>query len=174
MDTKTAHPTQPAHQLVRRTIALVLAGGRGWDDTIDDVVARTCAADPRLRVLRPGYLPLDDLAGFLGGALVVCYPSLIEGFGLPVLEAMACGAAVLTTRRGPLPEVGGDAVAYTGTGPGDIATALGELLADPVWGADLGRAGVQRSAGFTWRACAERHVLAYQRAMSAAGRKATP
>ena len=64
-------------------------------------------------MLRPGYLPLDLLAGLLGGAELVAYPSLGEGFGLPVLEAMACGAPVLTTRRLSLPEVGGDAVAYT-------------------------------------------------------------
>ncbi len=63
--------------------------------------------------MRTGYLPFADLAGFYGGALVAAFPSLCEGFGMPVLEAMACGAPVLTTRRTSLPEVGGDAVAYT-------------------------------------------------------------
>ena len=84
-----------------------------------------------MTVLRPGHLPFDLLPGLLGGALVVAYPSLGEGFGLPVLEAMACGAAVLTTRKLSLPEVGGDAVAYTGTGAGDIAAALSDLLDNP-------------------------------------------
>ena len=73
---------------------------------------------PHLRLLRPGYLRYADLPGFLGGALVAAYPSFGEGFGLPILEAMACGAPVLTTPRLSLPEVGGDAVAYTGRGPG--------------------------------------------------------
>ena len=76
--------------------ALVVAGGRGWDDTVDAAVA---AVPDRLRVIRPGYLALADLPALLGGAAVVAYPSLGEGFGLPVLEAMACGATVLTTRR---------------------------------------------------------------------------
>ena len=95
--------------------ALVIAGGQGHDDEIDQAVAEVPA---HLRLLRPGYLRFADLPGFLGGALVAAYPSYGEGFGLPVLEAMACGAPVLTTPRLSLPEVGGDAVAYTGRGPG--------------------------------------------------------
>ena len=87
--------------------ALVLAGGTGWDDGVDQAVAEV---PPHLKVVRTGYLRPADLPGLLGGAMVVAYPSKAEGFGLPVLEAMACGAAVLTTRRLSLPEVGGDAV----------------------------------------------------------------
>jgi glycosyltransferase involved in cell wall biosynthesis len=92
----------------------VLAGGSGWDDTIDATMAEVPS---HLRVLRPGYLRFSDLPGYLGGAVLVAYPSHGEGFGLPVLEAMACGAPVLTTRRLSLPEVGGDAVAYTEPDP---------------------------------------------------------
>ena len=89
--------------------ALVLAGGPGWDDQVQPAIDQVPS---RLRVIRAGYLPLRDLPGFLAGARVLAYPSLGEGFGLPVLEAMACGAAALTTRELSLPEVGGDAVAY--------------------------------------------------------------
>ncbi len=89
---------------------LVLAGGRGWDEQVD-AAAHTVPSG--VEVLRPGYLPLNDLPALLGGAEVVAYPALGEGFGLPVLEAMACGATVLTTPRLALPEVGGEAVAYT-------------------------------------------------------------
>ena len=91
--------------------ALVVAGGSGHDDEIDQAVADVPA---QLRLLRPGYLRFADLPGYLGGALVAAYPSHGEGFGLAILEAMACGAPVLTTPRLSLPEVGGDAVAYTG------------------------------------------------------------
>ncbi len=143
--------------------ALVLAGGRGWDAALDAAVAAVPAG---LRVLRPGYLPLAQLPGFLGGALVVAYPSLGEGFGLPVLEAMACGAAVLTTRRLALPEVGGDAVAYTEVDAAAIAAALGALLDDDDRRGALGAAGRARASGFTWAACAEAYLAAYDRAAS--------
>jgi hypothetical protein len=88
--------------------------------------------------------PLAELSGFLGGAAVVAYPSLGEGFGLPILEAMAAGAAVLTTRRLSLPEVGGDAVAYCGidatTSPLLSSTCLMTRLA----GAELSAAAQRR------------------------------
>jgi glycosyltransferase involved in cell wall biosynthesis len=143
--------------------ALVLAGGTGWDDTIDDAISEVPA---QLRVLRPGYLRFSDLPGFLGGATLVAYPSHGEGFGLPVLEAMACGAPVLTTQRLSLPEVGGDAVAYTEPDPDAIAEALTSLLADPARRAQLGEAGHQRSLEFTWAASAEAHLASYARALS--------
>ncbi|MBW8801197.1 MAG: glycosyltransferase family 4 protein [Streptomyces sp.] len=143
--------------------ALVLAGGTGWDDTIDQAISEVPS---HLRVLRPGYLRFTDLPGFLGGALMVAYPSHGEGFGLPVLEAMACGAPVLTTQRLSLPEVGGDAVAYTEPDPDAIAVALTSLLDDPARRASLGEAGHQRSLEFTWAASAEAHLASYARALS--------
>lgn len=142
--------------------ALVLAGGRGWDDAVEPAVA---AVPDRLTVLRPGYLPFDELAAFLSGAQVVAYPSLGEGFGLPVLEAMACGAAVLTTRELSLPEVGGDAVAYCGTDEDSIAAELRALLDDPGRRALLAEAAVSRAAQFTWEAAARVHVEAYEAAL---------
>jgi glycosyltransferase involved in cell wall biosynthesis len=142
--------------------ALVLAGGAGWDDDVDTAVAEVPAD---LRLLRPGYLPFADLPAFLGGAAVVAYPSHGEGFGLPVLEAMACGAAVLTTPRLSLPEVGGDAVAYTEPDVGSIATNLGALLDDPDRRRTLGAAGLARASEFTWEASAEAHLQTFARAV---------
>jgi glycosyltransferase involved in cell wall biosynthesis len=147
--------------------ALVLAGGRGWDEAVDPAVD---AVPDHLQVLRPGYLPLEQLAGFLGEAEVVAYPSLGEGFGLPVLEAMACGAPVLTTRLLSLPEVAGDAAAYTGTTSEEIAAELTRLLDDDVRRAELRRAAPRRAAGFTWDNCARVHGNAYS-ASCAAGRR---
>jgi glycosyltransferase involved in cell wall biosynthesis len=146
--------------------ALVLAGGRGWDEEIERAAAEVPAG---LTLLRPGYLPLELLAGLLGDAEVVAYPSLGEGFGLPVLEAMACGAAVLTTRRLSLPEVGGDAVAYTEPDPASIAVALENLLADPVRRRELGEAARARAALFDWRACARAHLSSYAMAAGSSG-----
>lgn len=142
--------------------ALVLAGGRGWDAAIDEAVAEVPAG---LTVKRPGYLPLEDLPAFLGGAQVLAYPSLGEGFGLPVLEAMACRTAVLTTRELSLPEVGGDAVAYCGTGEDSIAVELAALLDDPVRRERLAEAAVARAATFTWAQAAHDHVDAYAAAL---------
>jgi glycosyltransferase involved in cell wall biosynthesis len=81
---------------------------------------------------------------------------------------MACGAAVLTTRKLSLPEVGGDAVAYTGTGAGDIAAALSDLLDHPERRRLLAAAAVERASGFTWAASAAAHQQAYDRAAAAA------
>ena len=143
--------------------ALVLAGGSGWDDDIDAAIAEVPS---HLRVLRPGYLRFVDLPGYLGGALVVAYPSYGEGFGLPVLEAMACGAPVLTTPRLSLPEVGGDAVAYTEADSDSIAEGLTALVDDKDRRHQLSELAVARAAEFTWEASAEAHLAAYARAVA--------
>jgi len=150
-----------AHRLLRGSRPdvprLLIAGARGWEhDPLTDG-----EDGPRLL----GFLPLESLPAFLGGAEIVCYPSLGEGFGLPVLEAMACGAPVLTTPRLALPEVGGDAVAYTEPDAASIAAALGALLDDPARRHALREAGPARAAGFTWAASAARHRDAYREAV---------
>ncbi len=148
--------------------ALVLAGGSGWDTTLDAAVA---AVPPGLRVVRPGFLPDELLGALLGAATVVAYPPLGEGFGLPVLEAMACGAVVVTTRMLSLPEVGGDAVLYADSPSAqDIASTLRHALSgDPALDALRERA-TARAAGFTWEAVATAHRAVY--AAVAAGRHA--
>jgi glycosyltransferase involved in cell wall biosynthesis len=165
----TLQPRKNAANLVRGWAAavadradppiLVLAGGKGWDDTIDDAIAGIPA---HLRVLRPGHLPIEDLSGFLGGATAVAYPTYGEGFGLPVLEGMACGTPVLTTRRLSIPEVGGDAVAYCETDAASIAAGLRNLLDDEPLRRRLARAGRKRSTEFTWQASAQSHLAAYR------------
>ena len=143
--------------------ALVIAGGQGHDDDIDQAVA---SVPPHLRLLRPGYLRFADLPGYLGGALVAAYPSYGEGFGLPILEAMACGAPVLTTPRLSLPEVGGDAVAYTGPDADEIAQELERLLDDEPRRAALAKAGLARAREFSWDSSAEVHLAAWARALT--------
>jgi glycosyltransferase involved in cell wall biosynthesis len=141
--------------------ALVLAGGSGWDDSVAPALETVPHA---MTVLRPGYLPLGDLPALLGGAEVVAYPSLGEGFGLPVLEAMACGGCVLTTRRLSLPEVGGDAVEYCEPDPSAIAAALRLLLDDDARRARLRREAPVRAASFSWRSSAEAHLRVWHEA----------
>lgn len=139
------------------TPVLAIAGGAGWGDAIGEYNGPG-------KVLRLGYIPLETVPAFLGGAAIVAYPSLGEGFGLPVLEAMACGAAVLTTPRLAIPEVGGDAVEYTEPDIDSLTAALAKLLAHPERRSMLAAAGIARAAKFTWAACADAHLAAYRRA----------
>jgi len=114
----------------------------------------------RLRVL--GFVPDDDLPTLYSGADALVYPSLVEGFGLPVLEAMRCGAPVLTSRTSSLPEVAGGAALYVDPySVEEIAAALERLAGQPDLRAALARQGVQRAAGFTWRRTAEATLRVY-------------
>jgi glycosyltransferase involved in cell wall biosynthesis len=147
---------------------LVLAGAAGWDSEIDKSLAEL---PPHLRVVRPGFVPDSLLPGLLGGAEIVAYPSFGEGFGLPVLEAMACGATVLTTDRLSLPEVGGDSVAYAKSpGVKDVADAMSKLLADPVAREALGTSAATRAATFGWMQTARGHRDVYESLMGPAGK----
>lgn len=145
--------------------ALVIAGAPGWDRMVDPAAE---AVPEGLRLVRPGYLELDRLRALLGGADVVAYPALGEGFGLPVAEAMACGAAVLTTRRLALPEVGGDAVAYCEPDAAAIGSALAELCDAPRRRDELAERALKRAGRFTWAAAAQAHAAAYRAAAKAA------
>jgi glycosyltransferase involved in cell wall biosynthesis len=159
-----------AHAALREadptTPVLVLSGARGWDESANAALDRNAELPPEARpVIEAGYLPLELLSAFLGGSELVVYPSLGEGFGLPVLEAMSSGAAVLTTRRLSIPEVGGDAVDYAEPDAASLATGMRALLDDPDRRARLAAAGLARSARFTWSECA----AVYSRAFVEAG-----
>jgi glycosyltransferase involved in cell wall biosynthesis len=138
---------------------LVLSGARGWDDAATE---RLDALQESDHVVEAGYLPLEDLSGFLGGAEFVVYPSLGEGFGLPVVEAMAAGACVVTTRRLSLPEVGGDAAVYTEPSAVELATTMTALLDDQDRVRAHRAAALERAATFTWDATAAVHAQAYR------------
>ena len=147
-----------------RALRLVLAGGDGWgSDSVRDAVA---ASGVPTRVLRPGYLPDSAVAPFFRRAAVVAYPSLAEGFGLNALEALACGAPLVTTTGSALDEVVGDAALTVMPGDaGALATALREAL-EPDVAARLRAAGPRRAAGFTWQRSVDRHLEAYGLATS--------
>ena len=140
--------------------SLAIAGGLGWETGLDAEVALV-EAPASVRVL--GFIDLEIMRGFLGGATVVSYPSLGEGFGLPVLEAMSCGAPVLTTRRLALPEVGGDAVAYSEPDSPSITDALRTLMADAGLRSRLAAQGIERSKRFSWRESAIKHQAVFAR-----------
>ncbi len=143
---------------------LLLAGGRGWGmDGLDAALAATHAP---VRAL--GFVPDDDLASLYHEADVFAYPSVYEGFGLPPLEAMACGTPTAVADSSSLPEVVGDAALRVPVG--DIAAwadALRRLSRDNALRDALRRAGPLRAAGFTWDACAAAVEDAYAAAARA-------
>jgi glycosyltransferase involved in cell wall biosynthesis len=101
---------------------------------------------------------------------VFAYPSRYEGFGLPVLEAMACGTPVVTTTGGSLPEVAGDAATLIDPGDEDaLAAAIAKLATDPPARQDAAARGLARAASFTWQRCAELTATAYTRAILEGG-----
>jgi alpha-1,3-rhamnosyl/mannosyltransferase len=132
---------------LRREHTLALVGARGWE--LDEVLAPVRASGDDIRMT--GFVSDEDLAALYAGCAVFAYPSLYEGFGLPVLEAMQQGAPVLCSSSSSLPEVGGDAVVYVDPrDAGSIATVLERLLRDPGERARLAAAGPVRAAQFSW------------------------
>jgi len=146
-------------------IHLVIAGGVGWlNDDIHPTVLQLGMKD---RVHFIGYVEENDLPVVYSLATVFAYPSHYEGFGLPVLEAMQCGAPVLTSNVSSLPEVAGDAaVLVTPTEVEDIAHGLKRLLDHADLRAELRIRGYQRAREFSWERCA-RETLAVYRNLSA-------
>jgi glycosyltransferase involved in cell wall biosynthesis len=126
---------------------------------------------PDSGVLFLGYLPMAKLSALLGGSIAVVYPSVGEGFGLPVLEAMASGAAVITTQKLAIPEVGGDAVMYVEPTAAKIRDAMMHALQDVDGRQQLQAQASRRASLFTWHATAARHVVAYDLAAAARSRR---
>lgn len=121
--------------------------------------------DPNVRAT--GYVDADTLAAILDGADLLVFPSLYEGFGLPVLEAMAAGVPVACSGAASLPEVGGDAVAYFDPrSVRDIAATMARLAGDAGLREDHARRGRARAASFTWRRTAEATRDAYRAALA--------
>lgn len=142
---------------------LVLVGRRAYRG--DAILARQEALGIARHVVATGYVADDDLVALYNGADAFVYPSLYEGFGLPVLEAMACGAPVITSGTTALPEVAGDAAELVDPRSVDeLAAALGRVLADPARRADLRDRGLRRARRFSWRRLAEQTLAAYKRA----------
>jgi alpha-1,3-rhamnosyl/mannosyltransferase len=102
-----------------------------------------------------------------GNALMCVFPSRFEGFGLPALEAMACGTPTVLARGTSLPEVGGTAAAYFEPGDGDdLAAQMERLLLDPLAREGHREAGIERARGFTWRRSAEETAAVYRAVLS--------
>jgi glycosyltransferase involved in cell wall biosynthesis len=143
---------------------LVVAGARGWGD--DALVARFEQSPLRSRLHLVGRVTDGSLVTLYRGAECFVFPSRGEGFGLPPLEAMACGTPVVASRASSLPEVVGDAgVLVDPDDVAELAGAVERVVGTPAERAELVRRGLARARKFTWAACAELTVGAYRRAI---------
>jgi glycosyltransferase involved in cell wall biosynthesis len=144
----------------RPDLTLVLAGARGWGaDAVDQAVA---AATHGHRVRRLGYVAEADMPALLRGAAVVAYPSLEEGFGLPVLEALACGTPVVTTSGTVMEEVAGGAALLAPAGDADRLAQAIEAAVDGDGGPGRRRLGLEVAGRHTWEASAAAHAEVYR------------
>jgi len=140
---------------------LVLAGGRGW--LFDSFFEMVKEKDLGEYVIFTEYIDSEDRTPLMCGALAFTFPSIYEGFGMPPLEAMACGVPVLTSDAASLPEVTGDsAVVVKPDSIEDIAGGLKRLFEDPDLRARLQKEGPERAAMFTWENSARLLYKAYE------------
>ena len=149
---------------------LVIVGGGGWSNQTETLMLRRIAEDeaelpPEKRKVRQfDYASRSALASLIKGARAVVFPSLYEGFGLPVLEAMLLGTPVITSRTSSLPEIGGDAALYVDPhDTADIARAIRTITADSDLRAELSRRGLEQAEKFSVARYRERVAALYDR-----------
>ncbi|MES2972794.1 MAG: glycosyltransferase family 1 protein [Pseudomonadota bacterium] len=146
---------------VQKEFPLVLAGMSGWKTSALEQQIGPLVQSGHVRLT--GYVERADLVALMSGATTLVYPSLYEGFGLPPLEAMACGAPVIASGVASLPEVVGDAGVLVD--PHDaqaLAHEIMRLVESPSLRAELSRRAIRRAAGFTWQRCVDQTVQAYR------------
>ncbi|MBL8058313.1 MAG: glycosyltransferase family 4 protein [Anaerolineales bacterium] len=142
---------------------LVIAGARGW--LYAELFRQVQALDLAAVVHFPGFVPAEDLPLWYNAAAVFAYPSSFEGFGMPVLEALACGRPVVTSNVSSLPEAAGEAALLAPpSNAAALADAMRQALAE---GPDRGARGPGHAARFTWAATAAQTAAAYRQALAA-------
>lgn len=149
----------------RESVRLVIAGGRGW--LYDSIFAEVERLKLQGRVVIPGFVEDADLPALYSAARVLAYPSLYEGFGLPMLEAMACGTPVVTSTASCLPEVaGGAALCVPPTDVDALTQALDQVVNDEAVRTELIGQGLARAQEFTWEKAARELVQTYRTCLS--------
>jgi len=152
-------------EALRRRYPLVIAGARGWLSKALEQRLEPLERSGQIR--RLGYVSQDDLPRLYAGAHAFAYPSLYEGFGLPVLEALASGVPVLISDRSSLPEVAGDAALLVNPEDTDVLTAgLERLLIDQEWRMRAIEQGLRQARQFSWKQCITATIDVYRRALA--------
>jgi glycosyltransferase involved in cell wall biosynthesis len=167
----TLEPRKNVPQIVRayaalrsddlsRHYKLVIAGAKGWG--YDEVFAAVEQNDLKDDVMFAGYVPAEELPLWYNAAELFVYPSLFEGFGLPVLEALACGTPAITSNVSSLPEVAGDAaLTITPTDTRALSEAMIRVLRDAALRAQLRERGLRQAAQFSWQRTAQQTAQVY-------------
>ena len=159
-----AHALLP--EPLRRRFPLVLVGMHGWLTSRLEHEMKLPAV--RGELITPGYVADEDLADLYSGACALLYPSIYEGFGLPPLEAMACGAPVIMSNASSLPEVGGPAaVLHDPHNVDALSLAMRRLVEDPQFRRERSAASLQRAAQFSWDRCARETLTVYKNTLAA-------
>ncbi len=143
---------------------LVLIGSSGWND--EEIQKKIAAYQSKNLIKYLGYLPEADLRDLFAGARGFVYPSLYEGFGLPIIEAMACGTPTLTSNCSSMPEVAGDIAILVD--PNDVTSiyhGIVKLLEDDVFCENAAQEGVKHAAKFTWENCANQTLEVYKKVL---------
>lgn len=154
---------------LKREFSLVVAGAKGWKNSDIYSTVKKIGVEDKVRFA--GYIDKDDISAVYSMATVFVYPSLYEGFGLPILEAMACGTPVITSNTSSMPEVAGTAAEFiTPTDTEEITEALRRVLEDETLMLDMRRRGLERSSKFTWERCARETLEVYKKVFEAGGR----
>lgn len=149
-------------------LKLVIGGAKGW--FYEDVFARAEELGLEGQVMFPGYIPASELPLWYNAAELFVYPSLYEGFGLPPLEAMACGTPVVTANTSSLPEVVGEAgLTVAPLDVEGLAEAMRRVLNDATLRREMRERGLQRAQSFSWTKTARETVQVYRRAMECGG-----
>ena len=144
--------------------ALVIVGQRGW--LYEGFFRRMEELNLGDSVILPGFMPDEDLPAVYGAATLFVMPSLYEGFGLPVLEAMACGTPVVCSRTSSLPELGGEAARYfSPTDVAEMAAIIAEVLSDADMRAEMRERGLAQAARFSWQRAAQETVQVYRKVL---------
>jgi len=149
-----------------RGTSLVVIGGRGWDAGATERAARRARAP----IVLTGHVSDEELVGLLGSARCFLFPSFYEGFGLPPLEAMACGTPVVAADRASLPEVtGGAALLVDPEDPEAMASTVHQVLEDEALAERLRELGLRQAARYSWDACAASTLVSYRHALETRG-----
>jgi glycosyltransferase involved in cell wall biosynthesis len=147
---------------IRKEFKIVLVGFKGWENEEIVSLIQKLKSD----VLYLGYVPDNELGKFYNLASLFVYPSFYEGFGLPPLEAMACGCPVIVSNVASLPEVCGEAVFYVDPNDiGCITQGMNRVLNDETLRKSLIMKGLERSKLFSWEKSAKEHLKVFEEIM---------